>query len=504
MSLAGLLVVVAAVLTSTMAAAGFVSSSNTMTPLAASHQIKQLPGAPSPMPSALFGGHITVDANAGRAIYYMFAESQSSPSTDPLVLWLTGGPGCSGVMAMFTENGMFNIDFQTGNPVVNPWSWNKKANVIYIESPAGVGFSYSNTTGDYITGDERTANDTYAFLQGFLQAYPQYQERKFWVTGESYGGHYIPEIVHLVLVHNANLPAGAVNIPMTGFMAGNPWTDPEAEAFGVTDNWWQRAMISQETSDAINTYCTYEDITHWIINNVTAAAALQVRGFSPKAEPLRSLQLKKELAQLEIVRRASAAGGNAKLCFEALYQASIVEFGKVDILGTYMATCVANYVPKAGMPNACSTNQLTTYLNRPDVQAVLNLGSRLGSTWAPCNQDTLVYNQVDTKTSVLPLYQSFLKNYPSVRILVYSGDNDAIVPTTGTRRWLKKLFTGVAPIHNTHQWFVNTNGLQVGGWATEYPGLLFTTVRDAGHMVPTMQPERAFYMYDTFMNGGTL
>eukprot|EP00658_Telonema_sp_P-2_P056506 TRINITY_DN44959_c0_g1_i1.p2 TRINITY_DN44959_c0_g1~~TRINITY_DN44959_c0_g1_i1.p2 ORF type:complete len:108 (+),score=42.50 TRINITY_DN44959_c0_g1_i1:207-530(+) len=103
------------------------------------------------MPSALFGGHITVDATAGRAIYYMFAESQSNPSTDPLVLWLTGGPGCSGVMAMFTENGMFNIDFQTGNPVVNPWSWNKKANVIYIESPAGVGFSYSNTTGDYLS-----------------------------------------------------------------------------------------------------------------------------------------------------------------------------------------------------------------------------------------------------------------------------------------------------------------------------------------------------------------
>ena len=481
------------------------SSLDAMTPTASAHQIKQLPGAPSPMPANLFGGHITVDAAAGRAIYYMFTESQSNPATDPLVLWLTGGPGCSGIMAMFTENGMFNIDFASGNPVVNPWSWNKKANVIYIESPAGVGFSYSNTTSDYQTGDARTAQDTYNFLQGFLQIYPQFQNRNFWVTGESYGGHYIPEIVHLVLVYNNNLPSGAIKIPMAGLMAGNPWTDPEVEAFGVTDNWWQRAMISKATSDDINTFCSYENITSWIINNVTAAAAmLQTRGMSVKEEPLRTHVSLRDAHLLELVRRASLVGGDVKKCFDALYQASIVEFGKIDILGTYMATCVDGYKPKPEMPNACSTNQLTTYLNRADVQAVINLGPVKGITWAPCNQNTLVYNQVDTKTSVLPLYQSFIKNYPSVRLLIYSGDNDAIVPTTGTRRWLEKLFAGVTPVKNTHQWFVNTNGMQVGGWATQYPGLLFTTVRDAGHMVPTMQPQRAFYMFDTFINGGTL
>jgi len=36
-------------------------------------------------------------------------------------------------------------------------------------------------------GDERTAQDTYTFLQGFFKRFPQFAGRPFWVTGESYG-----------------------------------------------------------------------------------------------------------------------------------------------------------------------------------------------------------------------------------------------------------------------------------------------------------------------------
>jgi serine carboxypeptidase-like clade 2 len=82
-------------------------------------------------------------------------------------------------------------------------------------------------------------------------------------------------------------------------------------------------------------------------------------------------------------------------------------------------------------------------------------------------------------------------------VLIYSGDNDAIVPTTGTRRWVEYL--GRTIVNDTHQWWVDTNGAQVGGWATEYDRMTFTTVRGAGHMVPYMQPHRALHMFSTFL-----
>lgn len=63
------------------------------------------------------------------------------------------------------------------------------ANVIFIEQPAGVGFSYSQDTDDYNVGDFQAAEDVYHFLVNFVARYPQYANRKLYLSGESYGGH---------------------------------------------------------------------------------------------------------------------------------------------------------------------------------------------------------------------------------------------------------------------------------------------------------------------------
>lgn len=77
------------------------------------------------------------------------------------------------------------------------------ANVIFLESPAGVGFSYSNTTADYNhTGDTSTATDAYTFLVNWLERFPQYKTRDFYITGESYAGHYVPQLAATILLRN--------------------------------------------------------------------------------------------------------------------------------------------------------------------------------------------------------------------------------------------------------------------------------------------------------------
>jgi serine carboxypeptidase-like clade II len=77
------------------------------------------------------------------------------------------------------------------------------ANILFLESPAGVGFSYSNTTSDYKkAGDKSTAKDAYVFLINWLERFPQYKTRDFYITGESYAGHYVPQLASTILHNN--------------------------------------------------------------------------------------------------------------------------------------------------------------------------------------------------------------------------------------------------------------------------------------------------------------
>jgi len=73
------------------------------------------------------------------------------------------------------------------------------ANVIFLESPAGVGLSYSNTSSDDKSGDKRTTVDSYIFLLHWLERFPEYKGRDFYIAGESYAGHYVPELAAVIV-----------------------------------------------------------------------------------------------------------------------------------------------------------------------------------------------------------------------------------------------------------------------------------------------------------------
>ena len=87
------------------------------------------------------------------------------------------------------------------------------ANVLFLESPAGVGFSYSNTTSDFERGgDRKTASDNYVFLVNWLERFPEYKNRDFYISGESYAGHYVPQLAHIILRRNRKAKKTLVNL----------------------------------------------------------------------------------------------------------------------------------------------------------------------------------------------------------------------------------------------------------------------------------------------------
>ena len=122
------------------------------------------------------------DGALSKNYFFWFFESRSNPTSDPVTLWMTGGPGCSSEVALFGENGPCSVNEDGTDTVPNKYSWNSKSNLLYIDQPAGTGFSYGAGMDHDETG---VANDMYAFLTEFFQAYPQFQSNEFFTFGES-------------------------------------------------------------------------------------------------------------------------------------------------------------------------------------------------------------------------------------------------------------------------------------------------------------------------------
>lgn len=160
--------------------------------------------------------------NGDDMFYWLFKSRSSTPSTDPLVIWLTGGPGCASEVALFYENGPYTInDDLSLNP--NQQAWNRVSNLLYVDQPVGTGFSRCSSIFHYDSTEDEIAANIKKFLDGFLEVNPEFKGRDFFITGESYAGHYIPAIAyHLV----KEIPAGSLALNFKGIAIGNGWVDP--------------------------------------------------------------------------------------------------------------------------------------------------------------------------------------------------------------------------------------------------------------------------------------
>jgi serine carboxypeptidase-like clade 1 len=156
-----------------------------------------------------------------------------------------------------TEHGPFHINLMADKQVKltwNPHSWNRNANVIYLESPVGVGYSYSNNSVDYKSyNDNKTASDNYMFLVKFFERYPQFRSNPFYVSGESYAGHYVPVTTNAVFDGNQRGQNPKINLK--GFLVGNGVTHDEADANTVPPFLYNHALISQALYTEAQTAC---------------------------------------------------------------------------------------------------------------------------------------------------------------------------------------------------------------------------------------------------------
>ncbi|KAM0926168.1 hypothetical protein ACQ4PT_003739 [Festuca glaucescens] len=161
--------------------------------------VTHLPGYDGPLPFNLETGYVGVEEETGTELFYYFVESERSPGTDPMLLWLTGGPRCSVIMGLAFEIGPPRFvwaPYSGGLPelVYNPHSWTKMANILLLDSPVGSGFSHARDPKGYDVGDYSSSLHVQRFLNKWFTDHPQYLSNPFYLAGDSYAGKVIPLI----------------------------------------------------------------------------------------------------------------------------------------------------------------------------------------------------------------------------------------------------------------------------------------------------------------------
>ncbi|CAN1328511.1 Serine carboxypeptidase 24 [Linum perenne] len=435
-------------------------------------RISVLPGQP-PVAFAQFSGYVTVNEEHGSALFYWLTEAASNPSTKPLVLWLNGGPGCSSVAFGASEEiGPFRINKTASSLYLNKYSWNREANILFLESPVGVGFSYSNSTS-YLnnSGDARTAEDSLTFLITWMSRFPQYKYREFYLTGESYAGNYVPQLAKKILDYNKAHSSSIINLK--GFMVGNAIIDRYYDGLGRYTYWWTHSMISDQTYNSIFDKCDFANK----ISNECFDFLRYTRSH--------------EIGEIDFYSIYSP------YCLEKLGNGTRSRSELLEVKNANLPMMVSGYDPCSENYAEISESYAEMYYNRDDVQKAMHANvTGIPYKWTACSE-VVGEHWNDSDDSMLSTYKELIA--AGLKIWVFSGDTDEVLPVTSTRLSLNHMNLTVKT-----RWYPWKSGAQVGGWTEEYEGLTFATVRGAGHEVPLHQPRRAFTLFRSFLAGKQL
>mmetsp|Transcript_64360 Transcript_64360/g.104107 ORF Transcript_64360/g.104107 Transcript_64360/m.104107 type:complete len:489 (-) Transcript_64360:212-1678(-) len=398
--------------------------------------------------------------------FFWFFESRSDPANDPTVMWLTGGPGCSSMTGMLFENGPCKVSPDGETTHLNPYSWTTKANVMWVDQPPGTGFS----KGTWDHDENGVAEDMYQFLQTLFKAMPHYNT-KFFVTGESYAGHYIPAVTHRIFTGNQKLADGDIQIQLKGMGIGNGLTDPSEQY-----KWYPEMMCTGGGHAPPLT----------LFNNSVSCAALHAA--VPACEA--SLALCNLNVSVIDVPGCAAAYEVCNLAFQIPYQLTGKNPYDMRI--------------KCEKPPLCyDMSNDAKFLNDPSVQNQIGVNMK----FTECNL-------IENKAFTLDFMRNFHLLIPpmleaGLDVLIYAGDQDFICNWLGNKKWVLALeWSGKAEFNAASKQPFLVHGKEMGAKdgaevaeLRSHKNFHFLRVYQAGHMVPMDQPEAALGMVNALFDG---
>ncbi|CAM0873404.1 unnamed protein product [Alopecurus aequalis] len=427
------------------------------------NSITHVKGFDGPLPFSLETGYVEVDEAHGAELFYYFIQSERSPQEDPLILWITGGPGCSALSGLLFEIGPLKFDvagYTQGFPrlVYFEDSWTKVSNVIFLDAPVGTGFSYAREEQGLNVSLTGTGRQLRIFLHKWLAQHPEFASNPLYIGGDSYSGYTVP----VTALEIANHPEGDLNLK--GYLVGNAATDDKYDTGGKVPFMHGMGLISDELYETAQGSCRGDFVTP---RNAQCANALQdINQATWAINPVHILE---------------------PMCGLALRPPT-------PTTNTFLARRSARMLVQEQdmlhVPVECRDNGYRlSYIWADDAEVRETLGIREGSVgaWSRCT--TLTHFRHDLRGTI-PYHRNLTRR--GYRGLVYNGDHDMDMTFVGTQAWIRTLgYPVVAP---WRPWYANR---QVAGFTTEYAyNLTFATVKGGGHTAPEYRPKECLAMLD--------
>lgn len=427
---------------------------------------------------------ISNSSNEASELFFWFFPSTDGAVKDEIIVWFTGGPGCSSLSGLFEENGPVTWKPGTFGPVPNPWSWHHLSHVVWIEQPIGTGYATGSPT--YKNEDE-LAQQFMGFWKNFVDTFGTHNYSVY-ITGESYAGMYCPYVasnmldakdskyfnVSGMLIYDGvyvDVPMGSViTVP---FVDSLPGLLPFNESF-VKD-------IHKRHED-----CKYaEYLEEYLVYPPS--------GQQPVIPPGINENQSSYLSGCGIMGDVMEAIFDLNPCFN-IYQVGAGCPLPYDPLGF---SAGYDYNPE-GAP--------VIYFNRTDVKAALHAPP--DSDWALCKNDVFIFGDDSPGSSLFAIPNVIDKTQ---NVMLVHGALDMVLMMNGTLLAIQNMTWGgklgfqkvpsdplYVPYHENPS-LGSTAGMGIYGTAHTERGLTFAAVTLSGHMVPANQPSVAYRQLEVLL-----
>ncbi|KAF3481026.1 carboxypeptidase S1 [Arthroderma uncinatum] len=429
--------------------------------------------------------------------FFWFFEARKDPENAPLAIWMNGGPGSSSMFGMLTENGPCFVNPDSNSTTLNPHSWNNEVNMLYLDQPVQVGLSYDtlanftrNLVTDTITKLEpndpipeqnatflvgtyasrdgtKTAQGTrnaaialWHFAQVWFQEFPGYHPRdsRISIATESYGGRYGPAFTAFFEEQNQKIKNGT--------WKGNQGNmhllhlDTLMIVNGCIDRQVQWPAYPQMVFN--NTYGI--EAVNASVHQQMLDALYRDGGCRDKINDCRAISAVSDPENIGINATVNEA------CSEA---------------ETFCATELD--------PSPFPAPFYMAWLNQPHVQAALGVPLN----WTQSN------DVVSTAFRAIGDYPrpGWLENLAyllenGIKVSLVYGDRDyACNWFGGELSSLAINYTDTRNFHAAGYAGIQVNNSYIGGQVRQYGNLSFSRVYEAGHEVPSYQPDTALKIF---------
>jgi len=331
--------------------------------------------------------------------------------------------------------------------------------MLFLDNPVGVGFSFTDSEAGFVSDEKQVGNDLHIALVQFYQLFPSLRPNELYVTGESYGGKYVPACAYTVHVRNQAMPP-ADRINLKGIAIGDGAMDPPAQFQGFGDLLWHLGMADEAEREQFRAY--------------------------------------------EAKMQESLKAGDTVAAFETFDEMLNGDFFPYPTYYANVTGMSSNYFNFQLAPDAEALGgDFVGWLNEPAVRAEIHVGDR---GYTPSNDTVEAHLKADWMRGVVDMLVPVMENY---KVLVYNGQNDVILGPPLTEQFLDRLqWSGARRYRETKKvvWRRAARGPgsrlpDVAGYAREAGRFVQVVVRGAGHMVPGDQPERALDMIERFITG---